>query len=68
MSRKATVMESAISPGAAELRFRGAWLATLGFRPGDRVRVESPAAGQLVLTVNPPEVLACAGSVSETTY
>jgi hypothetical protein len=51
------VQESSVAQDAVELRFRGAWLARLGFRPGARVLVSNPDAGRLVLTLDSPPQL-----------
>lgn len=56
-ARGCKVMESSVSLGAVEVRMRGAWLREAGFALGCSVRIENPAAGQLVLTVNSPPQL-----------
>ena len=58
--RTATVMESTVATNAVEIRFRGAWLQSLGFHPGMTVAVESPEPGRLLLTVKSPPQLTAA--------
>lgn len=54
MSEKTRVMdvsESKVSPGASELRFRGAWLSRAGFAPGAIVKVINRSPGVLEIRV-----------------
>lgn len=52
--RSCKVMESTVAVGAAEVRFRGAWLREAGFVPGLTVKVMAEAHGVLVLRVIGP--------------
>jgi hypothetical protein len=52
-TRHFKVMEPLATHPGAQLRFRGQWLITAGFQPGQTVQVTNPEPGKLELQVLP---------------